>query len=165
VIGFGRPVWSHAMAWSVMAVIVPVVVAVIMVVPVVEPVGMRPELSLSRLPESVLDRLGPPDPRHSGSVAFLIELLRQFLAQPDIDLHRVRLLPLGYTMGNTPPDAAVASKPVSQVQIRGMVSVCRNAIFCRWRRPVFYLDNVGGTPSQDQADRAILPPVWANGLI
>jgi hypothetical protein len=127
--------------------------------------GVDSELSLSRFPEGVLDRLRAPDPRHSGSIAFLIKLLRQFLTQPDIDLHRVRLLPLGYTMGNTPPDAAVASKLVSHVQMRGMLSVCRNAIFCRWRRPVFYLDNVGGRPSQDQTDRAILPPVWANGFI
>jgi hypothetical protein len=154
----------RCVAWAVMSMIMIMVMTMAVVLSAVA-FGADSELSLSRFPEGVLDRFRAPDPGHSGSIAFLVELLRQFLTQPDIDLHRVRLLPLGYTMGNTPPDAAVASKPVSHVQIRGMVSVCRNAIFCRRRRPVFYLDNVGGTPSQDQADRAILPPVWANGII
>jgi hypothetical protein len=53
------------------------------------------ELSLRRFPEGVLDRLGPPYPGDARPVAFLVKLLRQFLAQLDIDPHRVRLLALG----------------------------------------------------------------------
>jgi hypothetical protein len=56
---------------------------------------VAPELPLGRFPEGMLDRLGPPYPGDARPVAFLVELLRQFLAQLDIDPHRVRLLALG----------------------------------------------------------------------
>jgi hypothetical protein len=57
--------------------------------------AVAPELPLGRFPEGMLDRLRSPYPGDARSVAFLVELLRQFLAQLDIDPHRVRLLALG----------------------------------------------------------------------
>jgi hypothetical protein len=88
--------------------------------------GMDTELPLRRFPEGVLDRFGSPYPRHSGSIAFLIELLRQFLAQLDIDFHRVRLLALGYHGGNTRPTPPLRPSPPPTCNFEAVVPVPQN---------------------------------------
>jgi hypothetical protein len=88
--------------------------------------SMNPELPLRCFPEGVLDRFGPPYPRDSGSIAFLIKLLRQFLAQLDIDFHRVRLLALGYHGGNTRPTPPLRPSPPPTCNFEAVVPVPQN---------------------------------------
>jgi hypothetical protein len=82
-----------------------------------------PELALRRLPEGMLDRLRPPDPGDARSVAFLIKPLRQFLAQLDIDSHRVRLLALGQHRGNRCPTTPLRPKRFPHAISRHVVPV------------------------------------------
>jgi hypothetical protein len=120
---------AAAMAASVRAVDSGTMVRTIMIVVVtMSVIGMvvtrDPELAFRRLPEGVLDRLRPPHPGDARPVAFLIKPLRQFLAQLDIDSHRVRLLALGQHRGNTCPMTPLRPKQ-SPMRFRGMLSQYR----------------------------------------